>query len=152
MIQTKEDLKRYLEADQDAIGIRRKFRFFDRFSKFEEHKNTEPPSAGAGSMLGGLLRDKKQLLAPFQLGGHCTTVMAGAVAQTLACRRFCGLRSFASGLSSVSDWTANGPRNGTNRKRLAIFLLPSSAAALLHYLQPSTKYAWSLDLTPKAKR
>ena len=32
MILTKEDLKRYLDADQEAMDIRRKFRFVDRFS------------------------------------------------------------------------------------------------------------------------
>ena len=31
------------------------------------------------------------------------------------------------------------------------FLLPSSAVALLHYPQPSTRHSWSLDLSPQAK-
>ena len=32
------------------------------------------------------------------------------------------------------------------------FLLPSSAVALLHYPQPSTKHTWALDRSPHAKR
>ena len=31
------------------------------------------------------------------------------------------------------------------------FLIPSSAVALLHYPQPSTKYTWSLDFSPQAQ-
>ena len=33
----------------------------------------------------------------------------------------------------------------------SFFLFPSSAVALLHYPQPSTKHTWALDLSPQAK-
>ena len=62
----------------------------------------------------------QQPFARFQLERTLSDGVARAVAQTLASRRFCGLRSFASGIFSAFVRTSNGSRNGTNRKRLAI--------------------------------
>ena len=39
-------------------------------------KNTEPPSAGAGSVPGDQLRDMKQLVARFECYRHCPAVLA----------------------------------------------------------------------------
>ena len=40
----------------------------------------------------------------------------------------------------VGDWTSSSPRNGANRKRLAIFPFQPSAVALFPYPRPSTKW------------
>ena len=79
-----------------------------------------------------------QPFARFQLKQTLSDGVARAVAQTLACRRFCGLRSFASGIFSAFVRTSNGSRNGTNRKRLAI--LPHIPRARMRELR-SRRYA-----------
>ena len=50
----------------------------------------------------------------------------------------------------VGDWTSSSPRNGANRKRLAIFPFQPLALALLHDLQQSTRRACSLNLLPQS--
>ena len=94
-------------------------------------------SPGAGSVLGGLLRNLKQLIARFQLDQTLSDSGGGSGRHTLwpsdgfaicaVSRHWCSI---------VGDWTSSSPRNGANRKRLAIFPFQPLAVALLRL--PST--------------
>ena len=113
--------------------------------------NTVPPSAGAGRVLGVLLRDSAAAFSPFQLPLTLSDCVGRSVSHTLWPSDVFALCEVSRHWHFIAgDWTPSLPRNGAKRKRLAILAVTfrGRAPATICNNQPDTH----APSTPRRKR